>query len=48
MSVKAVRWNGWGLWREAFKEKVSFSFEWKKSRIDERSVIFKEKMVERG
>ena len=22
MSVKAVRWKGWGLWREGFKEKV--------------------------
>ena len=24
MSVKAVRWKGWGLWREGFKENVSF------------------------
>jgi len=26
VSVKAVRWKGWGLWREGFKEKVSFEF----------------------
>jgi len=30
VSVKAVQWKGWGLWREGFKEKVSFSLEWKK------------------
>jgi len=26
VSVKAVRWKGWGLWREGFKEKVTFEF----------------------
>jgi len=26
VSVKALRWKGWGLWREGFKEKVSFEF----------------------
>ena len=26
MSVKAVRWKGWGLWLEGFEEKVSFEF----------------------
>ena len=31
VSVKAVRWKGWGLWREGFKEKVSFEFRVKKS-----------------
>jgi len=36
VSVKAVRWNGWGLWSEGFKEKVSLSFEFivEKSRSD--------------
>jgi len=34
VSVKAVRWNGWGLWREGFKEKVSFEFRVEKSRSD--------------
>jgi len=24
VSVKAVRWKGWGLWQEGFKEKVFF------------------------
>ena len=28
MSVKAVRWKGWGLWREGFKEKVFLSLKW--------------------
>ena len=32
VSVKAVRWKGWGLWREGFKEKVSFEFRVEKSR----------------
>ena len=31
MSVKAVRWKGWGLCREGFKEKVSFEFRVEKS-----------------
>jgi len=31
MSVKAVRWKGWGLWWEGFKEKVSFEFRVEKS-----------------
>jgi len=26
VSIKAVRWKGWGLWWEGFKEKVSFEF----------------------
>jgi len=26
VSVKAVLWKEWGLWREGFKEKVSFEF----------------------
>jgi len=26
VSVKAVRWKGWGLWWEGFKEKVPFEF----------------------
>ena len=32
MSVKAVRWMVWGLWREGFKEKVRYllSLEWKR------------------
>jgi len=30
VSVKAVRWKGWGLWREGFKEK----FRVQKSRND--------------
>jgi len=32
VSVKAVQWKGWGLWREGFKEKVSlfWSLEWKR------------------
>ena len=34
MSVKAVQWKGWGLWREGFKEKVSFEFRVEKSRSD--------------
>jgi len=34
VSVKAVRWNGWGLWREGFKEKVFFDFAVEKSRSD--------------
>jgi len=34
MSVKAVRWKGWGLWREGFKKKVSFEFRVEKSRSD--------------
>ena len=34
VSVKAVRWKGWGLWREGFKEKVSFEFRVEKSRSD--------------
>jgi len=32
VSVKAVRWKGWGLWWEGFKEKVSFEFRVEKSR----------------
>ena len=23
---KGSRWKGWGLWREGFKEKLSFEF----------------------
>ena len=34
VSVKAVQWKGWGLWREGFKEKVSFEFRVEKSRSD--------------
>ena len=34
VSVKAVRWKGWGLWREGFKEMVSFEFRVEKSRSD--------------
>ena len=34
VSVKAVRWKGWGLWREGFKENVSFEFRVEKSRSD--------------
>jgi len=34
VSVKAVRWKGWVLWWEAFKEKVSFEFRVEKSRSD--------------
>jgi len=30
LSVKAVRWKGWGLWWEGFKEKVFLSLEWKR------------------
>ena len=30
MSVKAVLWKGWGLWREGFKEKYLLSLEWKR------------------
>ena len=33
--VKAVRWKGWwGLWREGFKEKLSFEFRVEMSRSD--------------
>ena len=42
VSVKAVRWKGWGLWREGFKEKVSFEFRVKKSRSDLNLVLLKE------
>jgi len=34
VSVKAVRWKGWGLWWEGFKERVSFEFGVEKSRSD--------------
>jgi len=34
VSIKAVRWKGLGLWREGFKEKVSFEFRVEKSRSD--------------
>jgi len=34
VSVKAVRWKGWGLWQEGFKEKVSFEFIVEKSISD--------------
>jgi len=34
VSVKAVRWKEWDLWREGFKEKVSFEFRVEKSRSD--------------
>jgi len=34
VSVKTVRWKGWGLWWERFKEKVSFEFRVEKSRSD--------------
>jgi len=34
VSVKAVRWKGWGLWQEGFKEKVSFEFRVEQSRSD--------------
>jgi len=32
VSVKVVRWKGWGLWRGGFKEKVSFEFRVERSR----------------
>jgi len=30
VSIKAVRWKGWGLWREGFKERYLLSLEWKR------------------
>ena len=33
-STPAVRWKGWDLWREGFKEKLSFEFRVEKSRSD--------------
>ena len=38
VSVKAVRRKGWGLWREEFKEKVSFEFRVEKSMSDRQVV----------
>jgi len=31
VSVMEVRWKGWGLWREGFKEKLYFEFRVEKS-----------------
>ena len=39
LSIKAVRWKEWGLWREGFKEKVSFEF-----RVEKR--FLKKKMMD--
>ena len=33
VSVKAVRWKGWGLWRERFRKRYLLSLEWKRVRV---------------
>jgi len=30
VSVKAVRWKGWGLWRERFRKRYLLNLEWKR------------------
>jgi len=40
LSVKAVRWKGLGLWREGFKENVSFEFRVEKSTLFDIDIAF--------